>query len=348
MARMRSYRLGPEAVGVEDLALDKLAIHWREVLDETDEALDEIARSNGLLRFPSAELRERKQELRDERFETEVDLGNLARTAHLHLHRHLVGPRATGALLGLGPKVRACVFDLDGVLTPSTALHAGAWKDAFDELLARHHGGREQFGQWRPFVIREEYHRYIHGKPRLDGVHAFLASRGIRLPDGSPGDPPTRETAFGLANRKNELLVARLRHQGVQAYEGSVLFLELAHEAKLGCAVVSASQNTHAILERAGLETLVDLVIDGNTFAAKQLRPKPEPDSLVAACESFGVDPKDVAAFETTRSGVAAGRAAGTDRVVVVAREGFKPDAATWGADRVVNDLGELIDAKLI
>ena len=323
-----------------ELALDTLALHWREALDDAQEALDDLSRSRQQLRFPAGELRERMKELRSERTETEADLEQLARTAQVPVHRRLTGPRASNVLLGLGAEVRGCVFDLDGVLTPSAALHREAWRGAFDELLA---GGD---GALRPFTPAD-YRRYLEGKPRIDGVHAFLASRGLSLIDGSPDDPPGAATAFGIANCKNELLVARLRHEGVQAYDGSLFFLELAHEAKLRCAVVSASANTSAILGRAGLRFLIDELVDGNVLQAEQLRPKPEPDSVLEACRRLALPPSAVATFETTAAGVAAGRAAGAERVVVVERD-YAPGARTWGADVVVTDLSELIDPQLV
>jgi len=198
----------------------------------------------------------------------------------------------------------------------------------------------------RPFARRDDYRRYLDGKPRLEGVHEFLASRGIRLADGEPGDRPGAETAYGVANRKNELLVARLRQEGIHAYEGSLLFLELAHEARLRCAVVSASANTSAILGRAGLRFLIDEIVDGHVLDAEHLLPKPSADSVLEACRRLGLAPEEVATFETTSAGITAGRAAGVDRVVFVAREGPIPRAASRGADGIVTDLAELIDTE--
>jgi beta-phosphoglucomutase-like phosphatase (HAD superfamily) len=339
----------PAAARMDQLALDTLAMHWREALDGAEETLDALSHTRRQLGLPAHELGRRINGLRAERTATEVDLERLARVAHLPVHRHLTGPRATSARLGLGPDVRGCVFDLDGVLTPSSELHVEAWQRTFDELLARHDAAAgTRLDAARPFGRNADYHRYLEGKPRLEGVHAFLASRGIRLPDGSADDPPGSETAFGIANRKNELLGASLRERGMRAYDESLVFLELAQEARLRCAVVSASANTSAILGRAGLRFLVDELVDGNVLQAEHLRPKPAPDSVLEACRRLELSPAEVATFETTPAGVAAGRAAGVERVVVVRRESLAPGADAWGADRVVADLGELIGADLV
>ena len=244
------------------------------------------------------------------------------------------GPRASAALLGLGSSVEACVFDLDGVLAASTALHADAWRETFDDFLARHYAqAHERFGPWQPFAM-QDYWRYLHGRPRIDGTRAFLASRGIRLPRGTPGDTPEAETEWGLAARKNEVLQRHLRGHGVRAYEDSIRYLELAREAHLGLALVSASANTLEILERAGLLPLVDEVIDGNAMREARLRPKPAPDSVLAACRRLGVPPAAVATFDTTAAGLEAARSAGVGRVLAVERAGTSRASA---ADAVVS-----------
>src|SRR5436309_2958810 len=206
---------------MENVDLDVLASDWRGALDAAEDTLDVLGRSCRALHFSPIELRDRVQALAYERQATNRGLQELARTTHKHLHRSMTGPRADGELLGVGT-AGACVFDLDGILTASAALHAAAWQDALDELLVRHYAGqRERYGPLRAFSPHTEYFRYFHGRPRLDGLRTFLASRGIRLPEGSPGDPAGSETAFGVANSKNQALRRRLAHAGVQAYEGS-------------------------------------------------------------------------------------------------------------------------------
>ncbi len=329
-------------------SLDALGSHWRIAFDAAEDAIDTLSRNRRALQIPPDELQARARELMRERSETEHLLEQVAVLTRTTVHRHLTGPRARPDLIGLDGAVSACVFDLDGVLTASAALHAAAWQETFDPLLARHHeSSGERFGPWRPFDPRHDYERYIHGRPRIEGVHAFLASRGIRLPEGSASDLPGVETAQGLANRKNDALQRLLEADGVSAFEGSTRFLEVAHEAGLRCAVVSASANTRAILRRAGLAGLVDTVVDGGVFRRERLQVKPSPDSLLAACRLLGVKPAAVAAFETTLAGIDAARAAGVHRVIGVDRSGRVQALVREGADRVVSDLGELIDPAL-
>jgi beta-phosphoglucomutase-like phosphatase (HAD superfamily) len=331
------------------VGLDELSVHWRIAFIAAQDALTAIGRCGSSLRFPVSELRELSGNLERERAVTAVLLDDVAREEHVTLRHRLSAPRATRRMLGLPDTVLACVFDLDGVLTASADLHAAAWREALDPLLA----GRveltgERFAPFIPFDQRTDYYRHLHARPRLEGVHTFLASRGIRLPEGHVDDPPETETVNGLANRKNEALLRRLEEQGVMAFGGSLLYLEGAREAGLDCAVVSASANTEAILDRAGLGVLVVERIDGNTIRKEHLRMKPAPDTMLAACRHLGVPPERAAAFETTYEGIDAARSAGLGLVFAVDRAGRAAALEARGADRVVTDLAHLLDPSLV
>ncbi|MEU7956354.1 beta-phosphoglucomutase family hydrolase [Micromonospora humida] len=244
-------------------------------------------------------------------------------------------------MLGLPAHVTACLFDLDGVLTQTAKVHNAAWKQTFDDLLRRH---AEAAGEpFRPFDPGPDYHRYVDGKPRADGVRSFLASRGITLPEGSPDDPPDAETVNGVGNRKNVVLLDRIHHDGVQAYPGSVTYLKAAEQAGLRRAVVSASANCRDVVAAAGLEPLLEVRVDGLVARAEGLRGKPHPDTFLAAAELLGVAPADAAVFEDALAGVAAGRAGGFGHVIGVDRVGQADELRAHGADVVVTDLAELL-----
>lgn len=326
------------------MTLDALSARWRAAFRAAEESL----RCAGYARFDPQELNERGRRLTQERGEVARLLDAVAREEHTHLRRSLTAPPATIRMLGLPPQLHACVFDLDGVLTASAALHAAAWKEAVDEFLVRWHDrAGERFGPLSLFDPATEYSAYIHGKPRLEGVHAFLASRGISVPVGKPTDLPGAETAYGLAARKNEALQRLLEGRGVEAYEGSQRYLEAAREARVDCAVVSASANTGAILDLSGLAGLIERQVDGNTIRDEHLHSKPDPDTTLAACRKLGVRPPEVAAFETTVVGIRAARAAGVGLVIAVDRAGRPETLSGAGADRVVGDLAELLDPAL-
>lgn len=244
--------------------------------------------------------------------------------------------------LGLPDIVTACVFDLDGVLTDTARLHAEAWKQTFDSFMRSHLHAGERFAA---FDAEADYQEYVDGKPRYDGVRSFLASRGIRLPEGTPTDPPSAETVYGIGNRKNELVLKRIHQRSVQPYEGSVRFVNAARDHGLARAVASSSTNCRDVLAAAGIDGLFQEVVDGVVAEHQNLRGKPAPDTFVAASRALGVRPAAAAVFEDALAGVAAGRAGGFGCVVGVDRVGASHGEALrqHGADIVVADLAEFL-----
>ena len=244
-------------------------------------------------------------------------------------------------MLGLPTGVRACLFDLDGVLTQTAKVHAAAWKEMFDGYL-REQAARS--GKFVPFDPVMDYDDYVDGKPRYDGVRSFLSARGIALPEGEETDPPDAETVAGLGNRKNEIVLRMIRHDGVEAYEGSVRYVRAAREAGLARAVVSSSSNCREVLVAAGIDDLFEQRIDGLVAEREHLKGKPAPDTFVAGARALGVVPKQAAVFEDALAGVAAGRAGGFAYVVGVDRVGQAEALREHGADVVVSDLTELLE----
>lgn len=245
-------------------------------------------------------------------------------------------------MLGLPDSVRACLFDLDGVLTQTAKIHAAAWKEMFDGYLRER---AERTGErFVPFDEEGDYDEYVDGKPRYDGVRSFLAARGIELPEGAESDPPEAETVRGLGNRKNELVLRLIRERGVEPYEGSVRYLRAAREAGLRRAVVSSSSNCRDVLAAAGIEGLLEERIDGIVAERECLRGKPAPDTFLAGARALGVEPAEAAVFEDALAGVAAGRAGEFGCVVGVDRAGHAGALRSHGADLVVSDLAELLE----
>ena len=242
-------------------------------------------------------------------------------------------------MLGLPDAIRVCLFDLDGVLTKTATVHFAAWKRTFDEFLQRHEPGSEPFSQL-------DYNRFVDGKHRADGVRGFLASRGITLPEGSPGDPPDAATVQGIATRKNALVLTELEEHGVEIYPGSVDYLRAVKEAGLATAVVTASANGEQVIEAGGFADLIDERIDGVVAARDSLRGKPEPDTFLAGARVLGAEPAQAVVFEDAISGVAAGRAGDFGYVVGVDRVGQADALRDAGADVVVSDLSELREEK--
>ena len=243
--------------------------------------------------------------------------------------------------LGLPSAIHACLFDLDGVLTQTRRLHVNAWKAMFDAFLrARAAQAGQPFVEFDPV---KDYDEYVDGKPRYDGVRSFLASRGIQLPEGGPGDTPGAPTIRGLGDHKNELVQDLIQREGVEVYEGSLRYVRAARDAGLRRAVVSSSANTRQVLESAGITDLFEVRIDGVVIERDHLHGKPAPDTFLAAARELDVPPERAAVFEDALAGVAAGRAGGFGLVVGIDRVGQAEELRQHGADVVVTDLADLL-----
>ena len=239
---------------------------------------------------------------------------------------------------------RAWLFDLDGVLTRTADIHAAAWKAAFDEFLSTRvpsDGGPD--APPAGFDPVDDYLRYVDGRPRADGVRTFLASRGIALPEGAVDDPPTVHTVMGLANAKNRLVREILDSRGVAVYDGAVELVRSLRARGVPTAVVSASENTPAVLRAAGIIGLFDACVDGTVVKERKLAGKPAPDSYLEAARILGIDPSLAAIVEDAQAGVEAGRAGHFGLVVGVDHTGQADELRSHGADIVVGDLAELL-----
>jgi len=225
--------------------------------------------------------------------------------------------------LGLPAHIRACLFDLDGVLTQTARVHAQAWKQVFDE-----------FGI--PFAIVPDYADQVDGKPRVDGVRSVLAARHVDQDE---------ELVQRIAARKDQLFRELIHEHGVQTYASSVAYVHAARAAGLKVAVVSASKNTTEVLRAAHLEHDFDAQVDGNVAEQRHLPGKPAPDTYLAAASMLNATPDVAAVFEDALAGVEAGRAGHFGLVVGVDRANHADALRQHGADVVVADLAELMAA---
>jgi beta-phosphoglucomutase family hydrolase len=235
----------------------------------------------------------------------------------------------------------AVLFDLDGVLTATAKVHAACWKKTFDEYLKQRAGKTNE--PFQPFDLDKDYTLYVDGKPRYEGVKSFLESRDIHLPYGAPSDPPDRETVCGLGNRKEEMVIATLKKQGVEVYESSVAWVRQLRQAGIKTAVVSSSKNCLAVLKAGGIDGLFDVRVDGHIVEDQKLPGKPAPDTYLHAAALLGAPPQRAVVVEDALSGVQAGHNGGFGLVIGVDRKGDADALRENGADVVVTDLREML-----
>ncbi len=244
-------------------------------------------------------------------------------------------------MFGLPDGVAACLFDMDGVVTKTAIVHAAAWKQMFDDFLRER--AQSAGTEFVPFDSHHDYDAYVDGKPRLDGTRAFLESRGIELPDGSPDDKPGTPTINGLSNRKNDLVLVKLKENGVQVYDGTITFIKAVRDHGIGTAIVSSSANTRQVLDVAGIAGLFDVRVDAQYAKAHGLHGKPAPDTFLAAAQALEVPAARAVVFEDALAGVAAGHAGHFALVVGVDRVGQAGELHEHGADVVVTDVADLL-----
>jgi beta-phosphoglucomutase family hydrolase len=240
----------------------------------------------------------------------------------------------------------AVLFDLDGVLTSTAAMHASAWKRMFDEYLRAR--AQERGEPFVPFEIATDYIRYVDGRPRYEGVKAFLESRGITLPQGSPDSPADEVSICGLGNRKNEFVQTGIDAGEVQSFPRSIDFVRHVRDIGLRTAVVTSSRNCTQVLRAAGIEGLFDAQVDGLTIERERLRGKPAPDGFLRAAAMLGVSPQRAVVVEDAISGVQAGRDGGFALVIGIDRHGEGDALRENGAHVAVEDLGDLLNDGVI
>ena len=248
------------------------------------------------------------------------------------------------------PKSRydAVIFDLDGVVTQTAAVHAAAWKRLFDAYLAERAAragtgpGGAPDAALRPFDRDADYARYVDGKPRYDGVRDFLASRGIELPMGDPSDPPEQETVCGLGNGKNAFFNDEVKEHGVKTFPSTIELIHQLRDAGIRVGLMSSSKNTAMVLDATGTTDLFEVRVDGVVAAEVGLPGKPDPAMYLETARRLGVDAARSVVVEDALSGVEAGRRGGFGLVIGVDRLGQAAALAEAGADVVVDDLAEV------
>jgi len=234
--------------------------------------------------------------------------------------------------------VDAVLFDMDGVITDTATVHRRVWTSMFDDFLR----DASRSGPEQPPFSEADYLRFVDGKHRDDGVASFLASRGVTLPRGEPGDPPDRHTVWGLANRKDREFRRLLARDGVRAFPSSVALVRSLQELGVGTAIISASRNCQAVLDAAGIGDLFPVRVDGLETARLHLAGKPSPAVFLEAARRLDAEPGRAAVVEDALAGVQAGRAGGFRLVIGVDRTGQSGELRAAGADVVVRDLAQV------
>ncbi|KMQ51364.1 Trehalose 6-phosphate phosphorylase [Chitinispirillum alkaliphilum] len=239
-------------------------------------------------------------------------------------------------------ELKGAIFDLDGVVTNTAKTHSYAWKKIFDDYLQEL--SEKNGTEFVPFTLEDDYLVYVDGKPRLQGICSFLASRDIEMPLGSPGDGPEKTTAHGLATKKNNVFRNLISSNGADIFNSTIELVKELRKAGIKTGIASSSKNCRYILEVTGLIDLFETVVDGNVSLELKLKGKPHPDIFLQAAKNMGVDHNECMMVEDAISGVQSGKNGNFALVLGVARHGAKDkeNLLQNGADIVVEDLSQI------
>lgn len=210
--------------------------------------------------------------------------------------------------------IKACLFDLDGVIVDTARYHFIAWKALAEEL---------------GFEFTEKDNERLKGVSRMRSMDILLEIGGIEFP---------QEKKEELATRKNEHYRSFItKMEPNELLPGSTEFIKELKEHNIKIALGSASKNAMTILDRLQLTDWFDAVIDGT----KVSKAKPDPEVFLKGAEALGVSPDECVVFEDAEAGVEAALAGGMKCV------GIGTPEILGNAHLVVSGLHEMSFEKL-
>ncbi len=192
-------------------------------------------------------------------------------------------------------KIECAIFDLDGVLVDTAKYHYLAWKELGIEL---------------GFDFTEEQNEDFKGVSRMACMDIMCKLAGKQDMDA--------ETRVRLANEKNDKYLELIGQiDGSELLQGVVETLELFKQAGIKIALGSASKNAVVILERTGIKSYFDAIIDGT----KVSKAKPDPEVFLLGAETLGISNENCVVFEDAYAGVEAAKAANMKCIGIGSKE---------------------------
>jgi beta-phosphoglucomutase len=205
--------------------------------------------------------------------------------------------------------VKACIFDLDGVIVDTAVYHYKAWKRLANEL---------------GFDFTEEQNEKLKGVSRTRSLDLILQWGDVVKTDAEKEE---------LATRKNNWYVDMINQmQPGEILPGAREFVQACRDAGIKTALGSASKNSMSILEKINMVAMFDAIIDGN----KVSKPKPDPEVFLKGAEELNIAPADCVVFEDAIAGIEAAINGGMKAV------GIGSAQILVGANLVIKGLDEM------
>ncbi|MFH0926254.1 MAG: beta-phosphoglucomutase family hydrolase [bacterium] len=210
-------------------------------------------------------------------------------------------------------KLKAAIFNLDGVIVDTVPLHFSAWRRMFEE-----------YGKNFTF---ENYKTKVDGIPRDDGVRAILPNL-------------TSDEIREAGDRKQQYFLEYLNKSEVPVYKSTISLINQLKKNNIKAAVVSSSKNSPVILKKIGLYDNIDVVISGDAINIG----KPDPQIFLMAASQLDVLPASCAVFEDAVLGVEAAKNAG---MFCIGIDRYNEPERLKEANYIVKDLNEINLEKL-
>ncbi|GAB3926174.1 beta-phosphoglucomutase [Mucilaginibacter myungsuensis] len=210
-------------------------------------------------------------------------------------------------------KIKACIFDLDGVIVDTAVYHYQAWKRLANQL---------------GFDFTEHDNEQLKGVSRVRSLEIILAIGGVTKAEAE------REELATLKNTWYVDMIGKMTPDEI--LPGAKEFLIACRDAGLKTALGSASKNSMMILDKVGITDLFDAIVDGNKVSAA----KPDPEVFIKGAAELGVEPSECVVFEDAIAGVEAGKNGGMKVVGIGQPEVLtKADIVLTGLDKMTLDL---------
>ena len=185
-------------------------------------------------------------------------------------------------------KMRAAIFDLDGVIVATAKYHYLAWKRLANDL---------------GFDFTETDNERLKGVSRIRSLEILLEIGGLTLDNAAKAK---------LAEQKNSWYVDYISYMDAsELLPGAAEYLQYIRAKNVKIALGSASKNAPLILERIGISSLFDAIVDGN----KVRKAKPDPEVFLRAAEELHIAPAECVVFEDAEAGIEAAHRAGMSAV---------------------------------
>ena len=211
-------------------------------------------------------------------------------------------------------KIKACIFDLDGVIVDTAVYHYKAWRRLANQL---------------GFDFTEIQNEELKGISRIESLKIILNWGGMSK---------TEKELQELATLKNTWYVEMItKMTPKEILPGAEQFLRLVRENNYLIALGSASKNSETILNQIGLMQYFDVLVDGN----KVTKSKPDPEVFLAGARELNVEPEECVVFEDAIAGIQAAKAGHMSAIGIGNPEVLKQ------ADFVVAGLFEMTLEKL-